>query len=202
MLRRSRVCCLFLLALVCAPLLVAQEIPKRVEQAEEKAWNEVYWKWANFALLAGVLGYFIYKKSGAYFRSRTEGIRKSIEEADRLRREADQRLAEIERRLDGLQAEIEGLGANARAEMAAENERLRQETAAGLEKLRRQAESELAGVVLAARKEVQAHAAALAVELAAVKIRALMTPRADDALISSVLETLEKTSRPSPKELN
>lgn len=201
MLRRSRVCFL-LLALVCVPLLAAQETHKSGEQAHEKASNDIYWKWANFAVLAGALGYFIYKKSGAVFHSRTQGIRKSIEEADRLRREADQRLAEIERRLNGLEAEIEGLGANARAEMAAENERLRQETAAGLEKLRRQAESELAGVVLAARKEVQAHAAALAVELAAVKIRALMTPRADDALITSVLDTLEKTSRTSPKELN
>jgi len=202
MLRRSRVCSLFLLALLSASLLVAQETPKRAEQAGEKASNEIYWKWANFALLAGVLGYFIHKKSGAFFRSRTEAIQKGIEEADSLRRDAEQRLAEIERRLNGLEAETEALRTNAQAEMAAENERLRQETVAGLEKLQRQTESELAGAVLAARKEVQAHAAGLAVELAAVKIGALMTPRADDALISSVLDTLEKTSRTSRKEPN
>ena len=58
--------------------------------------SEIYWKWANFIILAGVLGYFVYKKAGAFFRSRTETIRQGIEEADRLRRDAERRVQPVE----------------------------------------------------------------------------------------------------------
>jgi F-type H+-transporting ATPase subunit b len=156
--------------------------------------NEIYWKWANFAILAGALGYFLYKKAGAFFRSRTEAIRQGIEEADRLRREADERAAGIERRMNNLQAEIEVLRKNARDEMAAENERLRRETQAVLQKIREQAEQEISSAAKAARHEVRAHAAELAVGLAAGKIRDRLTPAADDALVASFLDNLDRTS--------
>jgi F-type H+-transporting ATPase subunit b len=171
-------------------------------KAAEGETSQLLWKFANFAILAGLLGYFLYKKAGAFFRSRTEAIRNDIEEAGRLRREAEERAAGMERRIENLQAEIESLRAGARAEMAAENERLRLETEAGFEKMRRQAEQEIASAAKAARHEVQAHAAELAVDLAAGKLRALMTPTADEALAGAFLDGLEKTGGRPPEELN
>jgi F-type H+-transporting ATPase subunit b len=165
--------------------------------------SEIYWKWANFAILAGVLGYFIYKKAGAFFRSRTEVIRKGIEEADRLRRDAEQRVAEIEQRLKNLEAEVGALRTKAREEMAAENERLRHETEENFGKIRRQAEQEIASAAKAARQEVRAHAAEVAVGLAASKIRGMLTPQADDALVVSFLDGLEEKDGARPdKEFN
>ena len=171
-------------------------------KAAEGAPSQLPWNFANFAILAGLLGYMIYKKAGAFFRSRTEAIRKDIEEAGRLRQEAEERAAAIERRIENLQAEIESLRAGARAETAAENERLRQETEAGFEKLRRQAEQEIASAAKAARHEVRAHAAELAVDLAAGKLRALMTPTTDEALAGAFLDGIEKTGGRPPEELN
>jgi F-type H+-transporting ATPase subunit b len=172
-------------------------------KAAEGAPSQLLWKFANFAILAGLLGYMIYKKAGAFFRSRTEAIRKDIEEAGRLRQEAEERAAGIERRIENLQAEIESLRAGARAETAAESERLRQETEAGFEKMRRQTEQEIASAAKAARHEVRAHAAELAVDLAAGKIRALMTPATDDALAGAFLDGIEKkTGGRPPEELN
>ncbi len=165
--------------------------------------NEIYWKWANFIILAGVLGYFIYKKAGAFFRSRTEAIRQGIEEADRLRRDAEQRAAEIERRMNNLQAEIDSLRKIAREEMAAENERLRRETEEGLQKIRQQAEQEISSAAKAARHEVRAHAAELALELAASKIRDRLNPATDDLLIASFLDELDRPAGAKPeKEIN
>lgn len=165
--------------------------------------NEIYWKWTNFIILAGVLGYFIYKKAGAFFRSRTEAIRQGIEEADRLRRDAEQRAAEIERRMNNLQAEIDSLRKIAREEMAAENERLRRETEEGLRKIRQQAEQEISSAAKAARHEVRAHAAELALGLAASKIRDRLNPATDDLLIASFLDELERPAGAKPeKEIN
>lgn len=165
--------------------------------------SQIYWKWANFIILAGVLGSFIYKKAGAFFRSRTEAIRQGIEEADRLRREAEQRAAEIERRMNNLQADIDSLRKAAREEMAAENERLRRETEESLQKIRKQAEQEIASAAKAARHQVRAHAAELALELAAGKIRAGLSPAADDLMIASFLNEVDRTpSGKSEKEIN
>ena len=55
--------------------------------------NEIWWKWANFALLAGGLGYLISKHAGPFFRSRTEEIQKGIQDAAKVRAEAEARAA-------------------------------------------------------------------------------------------------------------
>jgi F-type H+-transporting ATPase subunit b len=164
--------------------------------------STLLWKSANFIILAGFLGYFIYKKAGAFFRARTEAIRKEMEEAGQMRREAEARAAELEKRMANLQAEIESLRAGARAEMAAEGQRLQQETQAVIEKMQKQAEQEIAGAAKAAAGEVRAHAAELAIELAAEKIKARMTPVADASLTGAFLDGIEKIGSKPHKEVN
>jgi F0F1-type ATP synthase membrane subunit b/b' len=165
--------------------------------------SELLWKWLNFAILSGGLGYLIYKNAGAFFRSRSEGIRRAMEEADRLRREALARLAEAEERLKNLEADIQALRAHAAQEMAAENERLRREAEETLKKIRQQAEQEIAGAAKTARREVRAHAAELAVGMAASRIRSLLTPEVDQELVASFLNDLEKPAGDSSgKQVN
>ena len=65
------------------------------------------WAWANFAILAGVLGYLIVKKGGPWFASRSQAIRKGIADAEEIRRKAEASAAEVDRRLAGLETEIE-----------------------------------------------------------------------------------------------
>lgn len=188
---------------VFAVALLAQHGAEGSGHAAEGSSNELLWKWVNFAILAGGLGYLAYKKGGAFFRSRGEAIRQGIEEADRLRREAESRVAQMEQRLNNLAGEIESLRTNAREEMAAENVRLREETEASIQRVREQAEQEIAGAAKTARHEVQAHAAELAVGLAAAKIRAMLNAKADEALVMSYLEELERIAGgKSGKELN
>lgn len=202
--KRFRFTRIFLLAALAAGLLLAQHSAPAEGKAEEaKASTELLWKSANFLILAGLLGYFIRKKAGAFFLSRTQAIRKDIDEAGRQRREADGRFAEIEARLKNLDAEIEALRQSARGEMAAESERLRQETADGLRKIREQSAQDVLSAAKAARHEVKTYAADLAIGLAAGKIRSGLTPSADEGLILAFLYDIEKVRGGKPKtELN
>lgn len=186
---------LFCAALLC-PVWAAEE------HGEGGHGGELLWKSVNFVLLAAGLGYLLYKKGGPYFRSRAESIRADIEEAHRLREQAEQRAREIEQRLAGLEGEIEALRRQASEEMAAENERLRQETQAALQKIRQHAEQEIDGAAKAARQEVRAYAADLAAEMAAAKIRASLNEQIDGALVASFLQELERTRGGAGKERN
>ena len=87
--------CLLLFAL-SGSLLFAQHGAEGGQPAMEASSNELLWKWANFAILVGALGYLVYKNAGAFFGSRTEAIRKGMEEADRLRQDAEARVAQME----------------------------------------------------------------------------------------------------------
>lgn len=149
------------------------------------------WKLANFVLLAGGLGYLIYKKGGAFFRARSEQIREGIAEAAKFKEEAQARYAQIEQRLAGLTAEIEHLRKTAREESGAEGERVRLETERNLKKIQAQAEQEIASAFKAARQELRAHSAELAIRLAEQSIRGRITAEIEDQLVASTIAELE-----------
>jgi F-type H+-transporting ATPase subunit b len=201
-LKRFILSCLLLFALSGSPL-AAQHGAEGGQHAAEGSSNELLWKWANFAILVGALGYLVYKNGGAFFRSRTEAIRKGIEEANRLRQDAEARASQMEERLKNLESEVRALRAKAGEELAAESERLRRETEESLRKIREHSEQEIASAVKVARHEVRARAAELAIGLAAGRIRATLSPQADQALVASFLRDIEKNAGDSPgKEVN
>ncbi len=179
-----------------------QGAPSMAEQAREHAQAETsgehgaanlgFFKWINFAILAGIIGYFAYKKGGAFFAGRTAMIRRDLEESARMKQDAEAQYAEIERRLAALATEVEALRAQARAESAAESDRVRDETGRHLAKLRAQAEQDIAAAGNAARQQLRAYAAELAVGLAEQKIRNRLTPEADAALISAAAADLDR----------
>ena len=67
------------------------------------------WKWANFAILAAGIGYLLVKQAGPYFAARSTEIRKGIEEAQKLRAEAEERAAAMDARLAILGVEVEAM---------------------------------------------------------------------------------------------
>jgi len=189
-----------LLALFCGVTLLVAQHTAPVESKEPAESHEsgghgggmTGWKWANFALLAGGLGYLIAKTAPAFFTGRTAEIRRGITEAARLKADAEARAAEVEKRLANLGAEIEGLRATAKKEMEAENARLREETEQQLAKIRAQSEQEIASAAKAARMELKAFSAELAVELAEKQLRARMTAEAGRSLVAGFVKDLEQ----------
>lgn len=154
------------------------------------------WKWANFLLIAGLLGWMIKKNAGPFFEGRTREIRKQMMEAQEIRAEADRRTAEVEARLANLDAEIAALREEALAEQQAEGERFRQRAAEEMAKIQAHAEAEIDAAGKQARLELRRYTAQLAVGLAERKIRAGMTPATQNALVDSFVQGIERpTSR-------
>jgi F-type H+-transporting ATPase subunit b len=152
------------------------------------------WKWANFAILAVGLGYLISKHAPAFFQQRSKEIQQGIQEATQAKQEAEARAAEIDRRLAGLDSEIEKLRAGARAEIAAEGERIGHETEGRLQRIQTQSAQEIEMMSRGARDELRKYAAQLALDLAQQRIRSRMTKDVDDGLVNAFLQDLHLQS--------
>lgn len=171
--------------------LVEEKIVERQDATEER--DLTGWKWANFAILAGLLGWMIKKNAGPFFASRGMEIQKEISEAEKLNYDAEIRAREIEEKLAGLQEEIESMRDEARQELRAEGERLKVETAQLLAKVQSQAEQDIASAAKAARQNLKAHSVALAVQLAEAKLRERLNPEAQDTLVNRFVTDLRAT---------
>jgi F-type H+-transporting ATPase subunit b len=148
------------------------------------------WKWANFALLAGALGYMVAKHGGPFFAARSQKIRQELTDAEAVRKDAEARAADVSRRLANLETEIAALRQQSKAEADAEAARITQHTAAEIAKIRKRAEEEIASAGKAARMDLKRYSAHLAVNLAEQKVRARMDAGSQDALVSEFVHDL------------
>jgi F-type H+-transporting ATPase subunit b len=162
-------------------------------EAEGGGGHELLWKWANFGLLAAGLGYLIAKNAPAFFRGRTEEIRRGIEDAQALSRKAEAKAAEIDLRMNNLQSEIDSLRANSRQELAAEGERVKKETAQAVEKLQIHGRQEIESAAKAAKQQLKAYSAELAIELAAQRTRERLTPATHETLVQGFVADLSRS---------
>jgi F-type H+-transporting ATPase subunit b len=199
--RLLRMACGLLIVGLAAFTLSAQETKqlerdgaKETEHAEEAEKgalpNELLWKWANFAILAGVLGWLGAKHLGPFFTSRSAEIRNGIEEAQKVKVEAEARAADIEKRIGNLSAEVESMRGKSREEISAEGARISSETSQQIARLQAQAENEITSSAKNATLELKAQAAALALKMAEQQIRGRMSPQTQDVLVDSFLNDL------------
>lgn len=156
--------------------------------------NEIWWKWANFAILAAGIGYLIQKNAVPYFKARSEQIASGIAEATRTREEAEARAASIEQRVGNLAAEVEQIRIQSREEMAREGDRMRAETEARVSKINAQAQAEIASAVKHATLELKAESAKIALELAETQLRDRMSPEVQDQLAGSFIADLRRNA--------
>lgn len=196
---QAGICRLALGAGVCFLLLVpAMAEDQRDAGHEEHASNIDAWKWANFAIIAGVIGWVAVKFGGPFFQARTVEIRKEIDEAARIHEEAERRYAAVEARLANLDKEIEQLRANAQAEGAAELARLKAETDAQLVKIERHSQNQIAAALKTARIELRSYASALAIELAEKRVRERLSAENERMLIGAFVSEIERNGRIRP----
>jgi F-type H+-transporting ATPase subunit b len=175
--------------------------PKEGEHATSAEGHEegdrfAVWKWANFAILAAVLGYMLNKALPPFFAGRTAGIQKGIADAQKLKADAEQRAAEMERRMATLESEVEALRAQAHAEIAKDSDRTRQEADQHMARIQAHAEQEIAAMTKTATLQLKAHSAELALALAEQRIQARMTGGAQGALVDRFVQQLDA----GPKE--
>lgn len=162
--------------------------------AEEHEEGDKYavWKWANFAILAVVLGYMLNKALPPFFAGRTADIQKGIAEAAAMKADAEKRAAEMERRMTALSVEIEQIRTGAKDEMQKEANRIAKETEYQLARLQAQGEHEIASLTKHAMQQLKAHSAMLALELAEQRIRGGMTDAAQSGLVARFVSSLDR----------
>ena len=171
----------------------AQVATKHGEGHEEEPMpNEIWWKWANFALLAGGLGYLIGKNAGPFFRSRTEQIQQGIRDAAQVRADAEARAAEIEARVANLSAEVELLRRRSKEEIATEGARVQAETTAQIAKVQSRAEAEIASAGKHASLELKAYSAQLALDLAEKQSRQRLDGQTQSDLAGMFIDDLRQ----------
>jgi F-type H+-transporting ATPase subunit b len=125
----------------------------------------------NFAIVVGVVAWASKKNLPAMFRNRTATIQKSLEEARRTSEDANRRLSDIESRLGRLDQEIADMRTAGEKEAAAEEERIKAATAEDARRILESAQQEIAAAAKAARRDLTAFTADLAVSLATKQIK-------------------------------
>jgi F-type H+-transporting ATPase subunit b len=149
-----------------------------------------YWVFIviNFAILAFIIWAISKSKLPAMFRSRTDVIRKQMDEAQTASADANRRLSDIEARLARLDTEVSEMRAQAERDAAAEEERIRAAAEEDRRKIVSSAEQEIAAVAKNARRELKSYAADLAVALAEKRIH--VDAATDQQLVRSFTDQL------------
>jgi len=158
---------------------------------EESYWLSVV---LNFAVIAGLLIWAGKKFLPGIFRDRTAAIQKSIVEAQKASAEAHEKLADIQARLQKLDVEIGTMRDAAEREGAAEEARIKAEAEEDAHRIVAAAQQEIAAATKAARRQLTAHAADLAVALAQKQIQ--VDTATDKALVSNFAGQLGSAGKP------
>jgi F-type H+-transporting ATPase subunit b len=158
--------------------------------ATEQA-TEIF-KWINFAIVAGVIVWVFGRLLPPVFRKKAEAISSAITTAANAKSAADAQLREAETRLANLQKEVAQLRALAEKEAAAEVARLRAATQSDAQKIAAAAKAEIEAAERAARLELKALAANLAVDGAETLLAKQLTAKTQGSLISHFVKSLEE----------
>ena len=150
----------------------------------------------NFAVIAALFVWAGRKYLPGMFRDRTAAIQRAMQEAQKASEEARRKLAEIETRLQKLDVEIGMMRDQAEKEGAVEEARIQAAAEEDARKIVASAEQEIAAAAKAARRRLTAHAAELAVGIAAKQIR--VDAATDQALVrdfAAQLATSDKSGK-------
>jgi F-type H+-transporting ATPase subunit b len=146
----------------------------------------------NFVVIVAVIVWAGRKYLPGTFRDRTAAIQKAMQEARKASEDARRRLAEIESRLMRLDGEIGMMRDAAEKEAAAEEARIHAAAQEDARKMVESAQQEIATAIKAARRELTAYAADLAVGLAQKQIH--VDAATDRTLVRNFADELGSTS--------
>jgi F-type H+-transporting ATPase subunit b len=143
---------------------------------------------ANFAVLAVVFGWVLARIVPKALRSRNASIQKNLTDARTATEEARARLSGVEERLAKLGDEIAAMRAHAEQDAAKEEQRIKASVGEEAKKILAAAEQEIAAATMHAQKQLQLHAAELAIEQAARKL--VVSAETDRLLVQGFAQRL------------
>jgi F-type H+-transporting ATPase subunit b len=150
-------------------------------------------RWLNFAIVFGAIGYLAWKKGGPYFRAQAEEISRKIAEGARAREVAERQRQEVQAKLANIESEIATIRTESKRDADAEAQRLRSLAREEAQKIERAAQAEIAAAERASRMELKTLAARMAVERAEALLRKELTPKSEAALFQAFVQELERS---------
>jgi F-type H+-transporting ATPase subunit b len=182
---------LLLLSLFLLPALaLASEAGYVFGTIRRDVWDLIL-RVVNFAVLLGVLVYFVRKPLVGAIRNSIESVRALLKDAEDSRKASEAHMKESEEKLAGVDKEINDLLAAARKEGEAERERILSEASTALEKLKAEAALAIELELKKAQDVLRKEAADAAVSLAEEIIGRNVTPEDQARFVTEYLEKLE-----------
>ena len=139
------------------------------------SWKPTIYKIINFALLVGLLVYFLRAPVSEYFRTRSDTVRRELVDAAALRSEAERQLSDVRSQLAALPAELEDLRRRGAEELVNEKARIKAATEKAREQLIERTRRDIEFQFRQARRQLVAHTADLAMSLARTRIERVIT---------------------------
>lgn len=194
MLRRKHVFLLFFLALA----LFLGSTPS--EETHGSALVDFLGKSVNFLLLFGGLAFLLAKPLRRFLEELALSIQKTIQETERAKREAEERLGEMRRRLGGLEGEVQKIKRDGEEAGRREKERVLALARQEAERLRTFSRQEIEAHIQAALRELREYAAGLAVSLARGKIEKRLTSELHSRFIDKSIEGIGRIHENPPSD--
>lgn len=142
----------------------------------------------NFVMLAVGLGFVAVKTLPKAFRERNSAIQRHLVDARTATEEAGARLKAVENRLSRLDEEIAGMRRQIEADTARDEQRMKASIEEETAKILAAADAEIQSATATARRELQRHAAELAIEHAAQRL--VISAETDRLLVQGFAQQL------------
>lgn len=185
------------LRVVEAGLVLAPTLVLAAEDGAEhhgNPWLDLLWKAVNFAALAVLLWYFLRKPVANSLRAAASRVKTTVDEARASAAAMDRRYQDQRRNLENLKTELESLRADARAETAAESERLKKDAQASADHMTGQIEKQVQQARNRALQSLRAELADEAVKLAENLIKQKLDDATQRRLLDEQIAAQERVS--------
>jgi F-type H+-transporting ATPase subunit b len=183
-------CAFLILILTALPVLAAEGAEP--DPADSTA--GLIFRWLNFIIVFGGIGYLIARHGGAFFRGNAKEIAAKIVEGTAAKAEAERELQQVQVKIGRLDQDVAEMRAEAQRNWAAESERLHASGQAEIEKIAVAAREELAASERAAQQQVRVIAATMAVQRAAALVSSKMNAEVRSRMFQTFLRELGRGS--------
>jgi F-type H+-transporting ATPase subunit b len=145
------------------------------EPTHEESASAVVFRWINFAILFGGLGYLLRKPAKEFFETRRREISEGLNRARNAQDEAQKRMDQIERRLAALSTEMSSLRKQAEKESADEHERIVADARKEVDRIVEQSRQEIERIARGVERDIKEHLADQVIERASRTLQTQMT---------------------------
>ena len=154
-----------------------------------------FWQTLNFLGFIALLVWLLRKPLVQFFENRRANVAESLKKAEQERDRAQEIAREVGERLSRIEAEIEAMRSNSLEQARAEEREIEARAAEEADRIAARTHAELDARVRAARNELTAYAANLAVELARELVAKNVTPDDEKRLVAEGVKSLAGEAR-------